>query len=159
MRTTYTWSHAIDTLSDTFSSSVNQINLGWLDPADPQHKLDKGDAYYDLRQRFTLGATWDIPYRRASRWGKQVAGGWTLAPIFQAYTGPPFSLYDCTNATTQCPYAFARIAVPIKGTGPLVPTATPNNYQNMSNVSRYFDSSWYNPKMGASDFGPFPSNM
>src|SRR5205807_77296 len=99
----YTWSHAIDTLSDTFSSSGNQQNLGWLDPFNPS--IDKGDAYYDLRHRVSLSATYDVKLKGSSPMVKYVLGGWSLSPLFQAYTGSPYSLYDCTNAYTVCPYA------------------------------------------------------
>ena len=33
LRSNFTWSHAIDTQSDVFSSSPNQVNLAWLDPS------------------------------------------------------------------------------------------------------------------------------
>ena len=154
MRFNYTWSHAIDTLSDTFSGSANQQNLGWLDPLHPE--LDKGDAYYDIRHRFTMAGTWDIPFHGTGAL-RQVVGGWALAPILTINTGSPFSLYDCTDGYNVCPYAFATKAVPVNGTG-LKATATPNTYQYL-NVTGYFDSSWFNPKTGISDFGPFPSNM
>jgi len=38
----YTWSHAIDNLSSTFSDSTSNIDLGYLDPLNPG--LDKGNA-------------------------------------------------------------------------------------------------------------------
>jgi hypothetical protein len=154
LRANYTWSHAIDTLSDTFSSSANQANLGWLDPFNPA--LDKGDAYYDLRQRFTLAAVWDIPYKGSTRFTKRVLEGWSILPLITANTGAPFSLYDCTNAGTVCPYGMFTGPVPKSGT--LTATSTPNKYSYLD-VSAKVDSSFYNPKIGVSDFGPFPSNM
>ncbi len=156
MRSTYTWSHAIDTLSDTFSSSANQANLGWLDPFHPS--LDKGDAYYDLRHRFTLAGIWQIPYHGTSGFAKYALGGWEFTPNFQAYTGPPFSLYDCTNAYDTCPYAMFTGKAPKTPSGPLQATSTPNKYVYLD-VSKIVDSSWVNPKMGNSQWGPFPPNM
>jgi outer membrane receptor protein involved in Fe transport len=153
MRFNYTWSHAIDTLSDTFSSSGNQQNLGWLDPFNPS--IDKGDAYYDLRHRVALSGIYDIPVKGSSPFVKYVAGGWSLIPILQAYTGSPYSLYDCTNAYTVCPYAMFTKA---PTSTPLTATATPNIY-NYLDVSKIVDSSYGSKKIGASDFGPFPSNM
>ncbi len=160
VRANYTWSHAIDTLSDTFSSG-NVNNLGWLDPFDRQHKLDKGDAYFDLRHRFTFGGTWDIGWNRGTGLKRQILGGWEIAPIFTVQSGSPYSLYDCTNAVTGiCPYAFATGPVPTGSIG-FKAAATPNNYQWVSSaaVAKNFDSSWFNPKMGTSDFGPYPANM
>ena len=154
MRTNYTWSHAIDTLSDTFSSSANQANLGWLDPFNPS--IDKGNAYYDLRQRFTLAGSWRVPYKGTNSFAKAVIGGWIISPVFVANTGSPFSIYDCTNAATVCPYAFFKGAVSANGNP--VATATPNVYKFID-VSKVADSSYFNKKIGVSDFGPFPSNM
>ncbi len=155
MRVGYTYSHAIDMLSDTFSSSGNQYNLGWLNPFDPAG--DKGDSYYDLRHRFTIGGVWNIPYSGKGA-KKQVLGGWSLAPIFQAYTGSPYSIYDCTYGYNQCTYAFANGNMPVNGTA-LTPTSTPNNWNYFDLQNGYLAPSWYNPSTGISDFGPFPANM
>ena len=154
LRANYTWSHAIDTLSDVFSSSGNQYNLGWLDPFNPS--LDKGDAYYDIRHRLALSANWDIPGPRDG-FGRQLLGGWTLAPIFVVRTGTPFSVYDCAAAWNVCPYAFATADLPRRPNTPLTATATPNiyRYYGFDNM----DSGWYNPRTGISDFGPYPGNM
>lgn len=154
LRTNYTWSHAIDDLSDTFSSSGNQANLGWLDPFNPS--IDKGDAYYDLRQRFTTLAIYRVPYKGSNAFTKHALGGWAVAPIITASTGAPFSLYDCTNAATVCPYAFFTAKAPKSGTASA--TSAPNIYKYLD-VSKITDSSFFNPKIGVSDFGPFPSNM
>jgi hypothetical protein len=140
-------------LSDTFSSSANQQNLGWLDPFHPN--LDKGDAYYDLRHRVAFSAIYEIPAKASNPVVKYVLGGWSLIPILQAYTGSPYSLYDCTNAATVCPYAMFTKA---PASTPLTATATPNIY-NYLDVSKITDSSYFNKKIGVSDFGPFPSNM
>jgi hypothetical protein len=149
----YTWSHAIDTLSDTFSSSGNQQNLGWIDPFHPE--IDKGDAYYDLRHRVSVSAIYDIKFKASNAFVKHALSNWSLIPIFQAYTGSPFSLYDCTNAYTVCPYGMFTKA---PTSTPLTATATPNIY-NYLDVSKIVDSSYGSPLVGASDFGPFPKNM
>lgn len=47
LRANYTWSHAIDNLSSTFSESPNNLNLGLLDPFNK--RLDTGDADFDIR--------------------------------------------------------------------------------------------------------------
>lgn len=155
LRANYTWSHAIDTLSDTFSSSGNQYNLGWLDPFNPS--LDKGDAYYDIRHRVAFSAAWDIGGPRDGI-GRQVFGGWTIAPIFVARTGTPYSLYDCSYGWEVCPYAFANAAMPKTPNTPLTATATPNIY-NYFNYGDLVAAPWFNPRSGSSDFGPFPGNM
>ncbi|HLY15847.1 MAG TPA: TonB-dependent receptor [Bryobacteraceae bacterium] len=154
MRFVYTWSHAIDDLSDVFSSAgVN--GLGWLDPFNPA--LDKGNSYYDITHHFTASGAWDIGMKHASGWQKQVLGGWTLAPILNLQSGTPFAITDCTNAANVCPYAFATGPVPVSGYN-LTATGTPNTY-HVLDLSQYFNSSWFDPRTGISDVGTFPSNM
>jgi outer membrane receptor protein involved in Fe transport len=99
----FTWSHTFDDLSDTFSSSGNQINLGYLDPFNP--RVDYGNSYLDIRKRFALQAVWDIPFAKNTHGVvKQVLDGWEIAPIITAETGTPFSIFDCTNAFQVCMY-------------------------------------------------------
>ncbi|HBY64136.1 MAG TPA: TonB-dependent receptor, partial [Solibacterales bacterium] len=93
----YTWGHAIDNLSDTFSSSGNQYNLGLLDPFNP--RLDKGDAYFDNRHRWALSGQWEVPFARGLKGvANKILHGWSIAPILTARTGSPFTLYDTTWA-------------------------------------------------------------
>ncbi len=161
----YTYGHTLDMLSDTFSSSGNQFNLGYLDPFNP--KVDYGNSYIDLRHRFAMEAIWDVPFARDTHGvAKQILDGWTIAPIFTAETGSPFSIYDCTNGFSVCMYAVnasGTSGIPRKHSGALTPTGLPDNYVWIpftdSNGNPLFDSSYVNPFAGVSDFGPFPANM
>jgi outer membrane receptor protein involved in Fe transport len=104
----YTWSHAIDNLSTTFSESTNNANLGYLDPFNPG--LDKGNADFDSRHRVVASAIWDVPWLKNAQNAivRQAFGGWSFAPIFNAYTGNPYTMYDCTNTQfVRCPRMFA----------------------------------------------------
>lgn len=155
-RLAYTWSHAIDDLSDVFSmAGVN--GLGWLDSFHPGY--DKGNAYYDITHRFVMSGTWDIGMKDMTGWKKQVLAGWTLAPILTITSGSPFAITDCTDASYACPYAFLlpNVKVPTSGDG-TVATSTPNTY-NYLNMSNYFGYTWWDPKTGTSDIGTFPANM
>ena len=158
-RSNYTWSHTLDNLSDTFSSG-NVANLGWLDAFDKTHSVDRGNALFDLRHRFTFAGVWDIGLKNAKGWQKQALSGWELTPIFVANTGAPFTFYDCTNAVTSCPYAFATGNIDTTATS-LIKTGTPNNYQYLSQafLAKNFNSDYFNPKTGISDVGKFPANM
>ncbi len=51
----YTWSHAIDNLSDTFSSSGNAYVLGFQNPFNPMG--DRADANFDIRHRVAISGT------------------------------------------------------------------------------------------------------
>jgi hypothetical protein len=85
----YTWGHAIDVAGTT-----NNIASGYI----PQNSLDyhaeKGNGDYDIRHRFTLSATYDLPSRKA--WG-QMLEGWQVTSILQWQTGTPRLLYDDYN--------------------------------------------------------------
>jgi hypothetical protein len=86
----YTWAHAIDTTGRT-------NNLGYV----PQNSLDpnaeKASGDYDIRHRFTLSATYDLPSRKS--WG-QMLEGWQVTSIVQWQTGYPILLYDNSNDLT-----------------------------------------------------------
>lgn len=155
LRTSYTWSHALDNLSNTFSeTNIGSGNLGLLDPLNP--RLDKGSAGFDTRHRFTLAGIWEIPYAGRNAISKAALGGWTVIPNFSARTGAPFSLWDCSNAGfILCPRAMYNR--PFQASYAQTPTANPNqfNYLNVGTPN----SSYAHPIVGVSDFGPFPSSM
>jgi hypothetical protein len=158
----YTFAHTMDELSDTFSSSLNQQNLGYLDPFHP--RVDYGNSYMDIRNRFTATAIWNIPFAKNSHgWLKEVADGWTVAPLLVMETGTPFSIFDCTNAFTVCMYAVnANGGLPRGGPRTLDPTSTPDNFiytPYYSGSTPLFDSSYTNPTTGMSDYGPWPAAM
>jgi hypothetical protein len=167
----YTYGHTLDELSDTFSSSINQNNLGYLDPYNP--RLDYGNSYMDVRNRFNLSAVWEVPFAKGTTgFVKQIADGWTVAPLFIAETGFPYTVYDSTNA-----YAISMRAVnanggipkgaphsmPIVGADDYIYTPFYSNYDSSGNPTagaiQYFDSSYVNPITGTSDWGPFPAAM
>ena len=90
----YTWSHAIDNLSSTFSETPQaQGFLGLLNPFLPG--LDKGSADFDARHRVAISAVWTLPYAKGTHGLlKQVLDGWEFAPILVARTGNPFTVFD-----------------------------------------------------------------
>lgn len=157
----YTWSHALDNLSSTFSENANNFFLGLLDPFDPG--LDYGSADFDVRHRFVGSFNWEIP-----AWGfdsgvlRHLVGGWELTGIFRAQTGFPFSIYDCTNQATAespCPRLFINGPIDFNGTGDPVPDPTiPNRFQYID-LSGLTPGTYINPVTGDSDFGPYPSSM
>ena len=162
LRANYTWSHAIDDLSDTFSSAANQNVLGYTDIYQGS-KIDKGDAYFDIRHRIVFAAVWDIPLAsHANGLVKRVLGGWQFAPIFVARTGSPFTLYDSTNNQYVGNFRAAFIGgAPRKGNQPGNPAVadSPNTFGFLDTTKLSLDQTYVNALTGNSDFGPFPSNM
>ncbi|HEX4230182.1 MAG TPA: carboxypeptidase regulatory-like domain-containing protein [Bryobacteraceae bacterium] len=153
LRMNYTYSHSIDDLSDTFSSSGNQFNLGYTDFQHPE--IDKGSSEFDNRHRIALSAIWDVPFARNMHGvAKKALDGWEFAPILTARTGAPFSIYDITNDN----YVYTRVAL-----NQAMPAATrtyagPDSY-NLWDFSTINTSEYVNPTYGVADFGPFPANM
>src|SRR5215831_15657694 len=157
LHSSYTYAHAIDNISTTFSESNNNANLGLLDPFNP--KIDKGNSDFDLRHRFVFSGTWDVPFaRNMTGAAKGFLDGWTAAPIITIRGGFPFTLYDCTNAFTTCMRAVQTSAHSKTGSAVPDPSGAANTFDYF-NFSSGFDSSYSNPIAGISDFGPFPKNM
>lgn len=156
LTTDYTYAHAFDNLSSTFSTSSGNLDLGLLDPFNPH--LDRGPADFDLRHRVAISGTWEIPFAKNSHGVlKQAAHGWVVAPIFIAHTGTPFTIFDSTNTMYQeLPRLILTSAIP--RTGSPVDSGTPNvfNYVTIPNGSV---AEFTNPITGNSEFGPYPSNM
>ncbi|MEP7273851.1 MAG: hypothetical protein ABI882_20290, partial [Acidobacteriota bacterium] len=84
--TAYTWSHAIDEVSDVFDLAGTR--------ALPQNSLDRnserGNASFDLRHRFVSSAIWELPFARRN----VVLGGWQTAAIITLQTGQPLTFYS-----------------------------------------------------------------
>jgi len=152
----YTYAHAIDNLSSTFSTGATNLDLGLLDPSNP--RLDRGDADFDLRHRISLGGTWEVPFARdAHGVFKQVAGGWTLSSIFVAHTGAPFTIFDSTNVQfQQLPRLILNSA--IARTGSLTDSAGPDTFNYIS-IPNSAVGEFTNSITGNSEFGPYPANM
>jgi hypothetical protein len=94
----WTWSHALDNLSSTFTDGyASNYGLGFLDAYNPS--LNYGNSDYDTRQRFVLSGVWDLPWMKnsSSAWQRQLLGGWSLSPIFKAHSGFPYTIFDASN--------------------------------------------------------------
>ncbi|HVP53897.1 MAG TPA: TonB-dependent receptor, partial [Candidatus Eisenbacteria bacterium] len=80
--------------------------LGYLDAYNAN--LDKGNSDNDVRNRFVVSGTWNIPWgsNMSEGWERQTFGGWSFSPIIVVRSGYPYSVYDCTNLGTlgyTCP--------------------------------------------------------
>jgi len=155
LRLNYTWSHSLDELSDTFSSSYNQFNLGYTDVANPM--VDYGNSEFDNRHRIAISAIYAIPYAHGLHGpAKYLLDGWEFAPVFTARTGAPYSIYDLTNTNYIYTRVAANEAIPVNGTEFQNAGADTFNIYNFSQIPV---SEYVNPLTGDSDFGPFPANM
>jgi hypothetical protein len=78
----YTWAHSIDDSSTNRSFDIQDSN----NPA-----AERGNSDHDIRNRFTLAATYQFPSKPGyGQWLK----GWGLNSIVTAETGEPLFFYD-----------------------------------------------------------------
>ena len=158
LRGNYTWSHAIDNLSSTFSEDPNNLDFGLLDPYHP--RTSRGSADFDQRHRVAIAAIWNLPVMHINRSADYLLNGWTIASRFIARSGNPYTLYDCSKSFSTCPRAmFDR---PLRSTGssnPPVAAGQPNRFVYVDLAEYAVNSSFVNPIVNISDFGPFPANM
>jgi len=156
----YTYSHSLDDLSTTFSDDLAQGSLGYTSFTDP--KLDWGSSDFDERHRVVISPIWQTPwYKNGSGWQTEALGGWTVASVFTAHTGIPFSIYDESYLINF--YTIPRLtpATPITQyhTGTPVPVPGQANLYAALNVPAPANLGPLNPALGISDFGPFPADM
>jgi outer membrane receptor protein involved in Fe transport len=158
----YTWSHAIDNLSSTFSDTPAQTGPGFsanngteitglLDPFAPQ--IDKGNAEFDERQRLTMSAVWPIPFKPQHGLLKQLVGGWEMAPLFEANTGAPYSIFDCTNSQFFCSRAFFNGPLPSPSSSAGSVGADTFAYQALPPA---LVNNYASPITGVNDLPPYP---
>jgi len=86
----YTWSHALDFASQNPSGG----GAAFMDTYD--HRLDYGNADFDIPQRLTGSFTYNLPVRVDGFLGHAV-NGWQLNGILSLYSGLPFSVQSASN--------------------------------------------------------------
>lgn len=85
----YTWSHAIDDVSDLFPIAGAPV----IAQDSRNFRAERGDANFDIRHRFVASLLWDLPFYRNSGSGAgRILKNWQIASIFQVNTGQPFTL-------------------------------------------------------------------
>jgi hypothetical protein len=152
----YTLGFAKDNLSSTFSESLNQYNLGFLDAFNPG--LDYGWSDHDVRHRFVMSGIWQVPLAQSDSGLKRaLLGDWSFNWLLTAQSGAPFTIYDCTNGFSVC---MRLLSVAPRAAYTATPGESPNSfvYLDFSNQASGFGS-YLNPLTETSDFGPFPANM
>lgn len=137
--TSYTLAHWKDNVSSFFGDSTfdGNFGFGFRDPFNP--KLDYADSSNDIRHRYVLAYSWDIPIgSQMTGIGKQLVAGWTLSGVYSAQTGGAFSVYDASSGDSQCSLSGTNYCYPLDAPTPkahLVPSG-PNSFN-------YYDLSGY----------------
>jgi hypothetical protein len=115
----YRFAKALDNVSPFINENFNVGLLGspfasnFLSPFDPRN--DNGPSDFDVRHRFISSVIWEIPYHFDTSccggnggWRRWALGGWAVTGIFQAMSGFPFNVFNCSGALTPetpCPRA------------------------------------------------------
>jgi len=84
----YTYGKSLDTASGLNGTNQPQDNYNL--------RAEHGLSDFDMRQRFTLSSTWQLPFGSGRRWARQggarrILGQWQLANILTLQTGQPLS--------------------------------------------------------------------
>jgi hypothetical protein len=103
----YTWSHALDEISNNSLSpfGLNTIGL-YADVIYPQNpfnvkQFNYGNADYDIRNNFTMNYVWSNAFRHITHWGPNaLMNGWSFSGTIFRHSGLPFTVYssNVTNA-------------------------------------------------------------
>jgi hypothetical protein len=111
----YTWAHSIDNSTSFFSDAAFDFNgnFGFSNPYNPA--ADKANSSNDIRHRFALNYSWDIPWLRSLRGATGAAfGGWALSGVLTAQTGGAFSVYENPGGfNDQCSLSVANACLPV----------------------------------------------
>jgi hypothetical protein len=101
----YTWSHALDEISNNslspFGLNVSGLQDDVIFPQNPANikQYNYGNADYDIRNNFTMNYVWNDSFRHLTHWGPDaLVKGWTFSGTIFAHTGLPFTVFD-SNVT------------------------------------------------------------
>ena len=105
VQASYTWSHAIDEVSNTgvLQTPYNNSNATFsATPSNVQYQINPtclrcynyGNADYDIRSSFNASYVWQTPFKFSNKYVNGALGGWTLSQNFFARSGLPFTVID-----------------------------------------------------------------
>jgi hypothetical protein len=89
----YTWSHALDLVSNGGLTSFAGDSVSQISPFTPL-SLTYGSSDYDVRHNLTLDFLWNLPVRQRGRALHSVLGGWSFAAKANAHSGTPFTVFN-----------------------------------------------------------------
>ena len=92
VRGNYTWSKALDTVSDIPSGNQN-LDRGILALDERNTRLNYGPGDFDVRHLANVAFTYDLPWRKKNL----LWGGWSVQGIVTMNSGRPYTLYSGTD--------------------------------------------------------------
>jgi hypothetical protein len=154
----YTWSHALDTCSNSCLEPFNALaapSLRYQISPAGQRGLNYSNADYDTRHSFNANYVYVVP---ASHFTNSIAkaalGGWTVAGTFLFHSGYPFSIVDSSVRSAQSISNASGI-----GTQSFLADYTGTGYASCTtpNISCY-SKSLFLSAANQHDFGNIPRN-
>jgi hypothetical protein len=93
--TNYTYSHALDFLSDVFNGRqfINGGSIGGTVDDPYRRYLEYGNADFNLTHRLVAYGVWELPFFK----GRKGLGGWSYDATFSLQSGQPFSIVDSAS--------------------------------------------------------------
>jgi Carboxypeptidase regulatory-like domain/TonB dependent receptor len=88
----YTYSKAMDDISDTFTTKNASAAAYPTDSENP--RFDYGPADFNVKHRAVGSVNYDLPFAKGNRW----LGGWGISGIVTVQSGAAFSVIDSCNA-------------------------------------------------------------
>jgi hypothetical protein len=88
LNASYTWSRALDYLSDVFNNRGSSVVTDTMNP-----RVDYGPADFNMTNRFVGTVSYELPWAKESRW----IGGWQFNAIVSLQSGVPFSPYASSS--------------------------------------------------------------
>jgi hypothetical protein len=100
----YTWSHALDSLSnggiDQYSFNTTGDSLPYqIDPFNLR-KHNYGNADYDFTHVLTFNYVWELPFKSSNGLLDRALGGWTISQVLYKRSGEPYSVVNSTIPTS-----------------------------------------------------------
>ena len=159
----YTFSRAKDNLSSTFSDTGQTFFLGFTDTFIPD--ADYGYADFDVRHRFVSSFNYEPKWfqTNSNPVAKHLLGGWSLNGIVTIRGGYPFTIYDCSFASSTCARLMPTQAVTVNSSPPSAGTNS-FTYINLSSFRSPTTGAVLTPaptngRNGNYNYGPFSASM
>jgi hypothetical protein len=102
----YTYSHALDEISNSSLNPFGVNSVGNVDVVTPLNpfnirQLNYGNADYDIRQSFVMNYVWSDAIRHlTSRGPNALMKGWTFSGTIFKHTGFPYSIFSSVETAT-----------------------------------------------------------
>jgi hypothetical protein len=138
---TYTWSKAMDQISNGDSANAN------ANQTDPAHNVTElGPSDYDVRHRVTALAVWDVPGRKSGNsLLKAATTGWQVNGIYTYHTGFPFT-----------PVTFNLHGIPTLENAAIIGPVRPLGFTGKMNQTCSNDAFIAGSEVSAADFNITP---